>query len=173
MTASMTYTIHYVGLKNGIHHFDFELNNKFLDIFTQPLVQKMNIQLRLALDKHDNMLELSYKWKGHVEANCDLCNELFDLPIQGKDHMIVKFVSEIPQDADESEIMYKTFKDSSIHVAGIFYDSIMLSLPLRKTHPVDIHEKYTCDPQILKYLEITPAEDEEKRNSIWKDLNLD
>jgi uncharacterized metal-binding protein YceD (DUF177 family) len=177
MKALKTFNINFVGLKEGKHQFDFHLDKNFLENFEDSLVEDMNVDAVLILDKHNNLLELHFSWKGTIAAVCDICNEDFDMPIEGKENIVVKFVHEMPDDLDEPEVIYLQQGESSINIAVPIYEAVMLQIPIRKVHPEDENGNMTCDPEVLKYLEdnkgdvnATDSDDDDEKGSIWDEL---
>ena len=178
MKALKSFNINFVGLKEGKHKFEFHLDKKFLESIENPLLEDLNVVAILMLDKHNNLLELHFSWKGTAAAVCDICNENFDMPIKGKESLIVKFVHEIPEDAFDPEVIYLQFGESSINVAMPLYEALVLQIPLRKVHPEDKDGNPSCNPELLKLLDeirgdenaVDSNNDEEEKGSIWDEL---
>ena len=178
MKALKSFNINFVGLKEGKHKFEYHLDRKFIESIENALLDDLNVDAILMLDKHNNLLELNFSWKGTVAAVCDICNENFDLPIKGKESIIVKFVHEMPEDTLDPEVIYVLQGESTINVAMPLYEALVLQIPLRKVHPDDKDGNPGCNPELLSYLEEirgdenavdTNATDEEKK-SIWDEL---
>jgi hypothetical protein len=64
------------------HHFEYQIDNKFFEIFDYNEYQDSNIKVNVVLDKKST--ELSFKHKGYVNVPCDLTSEDFDLPVKEK-----------------------------------------------------------------------------------------
>ena len=177
MKAFKAFTINYAGLREGKHRFDYHIDKKFLELFETPLVEDADLQVELTLDKQIGFLSLLFQWKGTVAASCDICNEDFQLPIEGNENIIVKFVQELPEDNAEPEIIYVLQGESQINVATPLYEAVMLSIPIRKVHPETEKGVPGCDPKILAILETTIVEEEEdteedntENTSVWDEL---
>ena len=178
MKALKTFTINFASLADGEHLFDYQIDNKFLKHFEATLVHEANIEVKLTMIKFLNNLELNFNIRGTVMTPCDVCSEEFDLPIEGSDQIIVKIVSEIPEESDEFNIVYLEENTSSINIAEMLYELITLSIPMRKVHPDDKDGHPTCDPSVLKFLKDsednlnTPNIDDGSDNSnpIWDEL---
>ncbi len=175
MIAIKTFNINFAGLREGKHRFDYHLDKKFLENFEDSLLDDINVDVELLLDKHNNLLELDFKWKGTVAAFCDVCNENFDMPVSGSESIIVKFVNELPEDTDEPEVIYLQLGESFINIALPLYEAIILQIPIRKVHPDDEKGNPTCNQDVLNYLEQIRgdenAEDSDDENtSVWDEL---
>lgn len=176
MKALKKYTINFASLADGEHIFNYQADNKFLLNFEGALVQDADIEVKLVMQKFLNSLELNFEIQGTVRIPCDVCIEEFDLKIVGSDKISVKIVSEIPQGNDEYNIIYINDGSSSIQIAEMLYELIMLSIPMRKVHPEDKDGNATCSAEILKYLEDSKnniaenSENEDSINPIWDEL---
>lgn len=178
MKALKSFNINFVGLKEGKHRFEFHLDRKFIESIENALIDDLNVHATLMLDKHNNLLELNFSWIGTVAAVCDICNEHFDLPIKGKDNIIVKFVHEMPEDSLDPEVIYALHGESSINVAMPLYEALVLQIPLRKVHPDDKDGNPTCDPELLNYLDDIRGDEnavdtnsgETEKKSVWDEL---
>lgn len=178
MKALKSFTINFASLADGEHLFDYQVDNKFLKHFEASLVQEGNVEVNLRLIKFLNSLELNFTIQGTVLTPCDVCAEEFDLLIQGNEQIMVKIVSEIPTNDDEYNVLYLKEGISSINIAEMLYELLTLSVPMRKVHPLGADGAYTCDPDVLKYLETNDdievsdeeIDDNDRINPIWDEL---
>ncbi|MEL1245267.1 DUF177 domain-containing protein [Flavobacterium sp. DGU11] len=173
MKANKDFLIPFVGLKQGKHQFEFEINKTFFDDFGFDEYNNVNIKVNLVLEKKSTMLELSFKHKGTVNVPCDLSNEDFDQPVKGKLSLIVKFGDEYNDDNDEMLIL--PHGEYQVNVAQYIYEMIVLSVPSKRVHP-GIKDG-TLDAEILDKLnELAPKEnkikEEQKENTDprWDEL---
>lgn len=178
MKVLKSFTINFASLADGEHVFDYQIDDKFLNHFEAALVEEGQINVHLTLLKYLNSLELNFELEGTVVTPCDVCAEEFNLPIEGSEQIIVKLVHEIPQQDDEYNVVYLKEGSNSINVAEMIYELIMLSLPIRKVHPLDENGNSTCDPAVLAYLQehrVEPNDtkdnqDDEPSGGIWDAL---
>lgn len=178
MKELKAYNINFAGLAEGKHEFEYQIDKKFLANFEHRLIDEADIQLIVELNKKNSLLDLKLYMSGSIPTICDLCSEDFDLKVDRKEEIIVKFVSEIPQDQTEAEILYLKHGENSLNVAFPIYEMLMLAIPIRKTHPEDEEGFPTCDPAILDLLdelqkvedEKEEEEDESTKNSVWAEL---
>lgn len=122
-----------MGLKLGKHHFEYQINNAFFEIFEYDEFQNSDIKVSLVLEKKSNMLELNFKHKGTVNVPCDLTGEDFDLPIKGKMKLIVRF-GEVFNN-DNEELLILPFGEFEIDIAQYIYEMVVLSVPQKRVHP--------------------------------------
>ncbi|WP_353777166.1 YceD family protein [Winogradskyella sp. 3972H.M.0a.05] len=156
------YTIPFVGLKLGKHHFEYEIDNSFFEHFEYDEFNAVSIASELLFEKKTTLLELSFNVNGSVNVNCDLTNEPFDLPIDGEFKLVVKFGSDYND--DNEEILIIPHGEYEINVAQYIYELIVLSVPQKKIHPGV--EDGTLESDILKKLEeLSPKLDENNDKS--------
>ena len=89
------FTIPFVGLKLGEHHFDFIIDNTFFEHFEYDEFNGATISLDVLLDKKTTFMEFTLTYKGDVNVNCDVTNESYNESVAGSYHFIVKFISNI------------------------------------------------------------------------------
>ncbi len=161
MNILKDYLISFVGLKLGKHQFDYQLDKSFFEHFDYSEFNAVNIKVNVVLDKKSSMLELSFKHKGTVNVPCDLTNEDFDLPIKGKINLIVKFGDTFNDDNEELIIL--PHGEYQIDIAQYIYESIVLSVPLKRIHP-GIKDG-TLETKALETLnKLSPKEKKEIKN---------
>ena len=78
-------------------------------------------------------MELDFKQKGTVHVPCDLTNEMFDLPIKAKLHLVVQFGDNFNN--DNEELLILPHGEHQIDVSQYIYEMIVLSVPLKRIHP--------------------------------------
>ena len=75
------YTIPFVGLKQGLHQFEYQIDNAFFEHFEYDEFHSSTIHVDLEFTKKTTLFELQFRAKGTVNVNCDLTNEPFDLSL--------------------------------------------------------------------------------------------
>jgi uncharacterized metal-binding protein YceD (DUF177 family) len=133
MKANKDFLIPFVGLKQGKHQFEFDIDKTFFDAFNFDEYNNVDIKVALEFDKQSTMMELNFKHKGTVNVPCDLTNEDFDLPIKGKLRLIVKFGDEYNDDNDE--LLVLPHGEYQVEVSQYIYEMIVLSVPTKRVHP--------------------------------------
>lgn len=133
MKVMKAYTIPFVGLKEGKHHFDYHIDNTFFLEFNYDEFNDANLKVDLFFEKKTTLLELSFKVTGSINVNCDVTNEPFNLDIEDDFNLVVKFGEEYNDDNDE--ILIIPHGEYQINVAQYIYELIVLALPAKKVHP--------------------------------------
>ena len=127
------FLIPFIGLKEGIHRFDFKIRNKFFEDFDFIDFQNAKIQVDLFFEKKTTLLELNFNAKGQVTVPCDITIEPFELPIDTSFKLLVKFGSS--ENLDGDDILILQHGTHEIQVAQYIYEMVVLSVPQRKVHP--------------------------------------
>ena len=116
--------IPFVGLKQGVHDFKFEISKTFFDDFPFSIIEEGSISVELSLDKKDTLMVGTYKVSGTVLTNCATCNELFDAPIEGEMNIYYKFGHEKEEDENLIVLPPEAYK---IEPAQQIYELITVS----------------------------------------------
>ncbi|NND88047.1 MAG: DUF177 domain-containing protein [Flavobacteriaceae bacterium] len=156
------FTIPFVGLKLGEHHFTFKITEAFFEHFEYDEFNSASIDLEVTLHKKTTLLEFSIAFNGHVNVACDLTNEPFDQNIDGSYHFVVKF-GESYNDENE-DLLIIPHGSYEVNIQQYVYETIVLSVPNRRIHPGI--EDGTLKSDILDKLEELSVKDlDEKEES--------
>ncbi|WP_299767111.1 DUF177 domain-containing protein [uncultured Dokdonia sp.] len=127
------FTIQYVGLKEGEHNFEYQIDKSFFDYFEFDDFNSVAIQVSLGFVKKTTLMQLHFKVEGSVNVNCDLTNEPYDEPIEGEFELVVKFGHEYND--ENEEILILPYGEYELNVAHHIYELIILSVPNKRVHP--------------------------------------
>ncbi|SDG78972.1 YceD family protein [Winogradskyella thalassocola] len=162
MKALKSYTIPFVGLKDGVHHFDFQIDNTFFQHFEYDEFNAIDVEIDLEFEKKSTLLELYFSAKGTVNVNCDITNEPYNQTINDDFKLVVKFGNEYND--DNEDILIIAHGEYEINVAQYIYELIILAVPIKRIHPGI--EDGTLQSDILSKLEeLSPSEDHKVKSS--------
>ena len=133
MKVTNEFLIPFIGLKLGKHHFEFQINKKFFEDFDYHEFEDCDIKIAIVLEKKSTLLELDFKQKGTVHVPCDLTNEMFDLPVKAKLHLVVQFGDDFNN--DNEELLILPHGEHQLDVSQYIYEMIVLSVPFKRVHP--------------------------------------
>ena len=148
------YEIKFIGLKEGSHKFDFEIDRKFFDIFEYSEFEEADLKYEVLLEKKKNLMELDFKMKGKVKVTCDLTTEPFWMDIEDEFPLVVKFGDEY-DDSDEN-ILVLPHSEIKINVAQYLYEMAVLAIPYRRIHP-DVESGKMGSELLEKLRELSPG----------------
>jgi DUF177 domain-containing protein len=167
MSGSLTLGLS--GFKEGRHTIDFEIDNKFFESFEESEIKEGRLFAHVELDKGSSHIDLVIRISGSVKVCCDRCLEMFYLPVDCENRLLLKTGKKIDDD-DDPDIISLAADEHELDLRRHFYDFINLALPIKKVHPDDIDGKSTCDPVMLKKLNEFIIEAEIESDPRWDEL---
>ncbi len=171
MNNLKAYLIPFIGLKIGKHQFDYQVDNTFFAHFDYDEFNDASVKVSVVLEKKSTLLELDIQHKGTVNVPCDVSGEEFDLAIKGKLKLVVKF-GDAFNDENE-ELLILPHGEFQVNVAQYIYESIVLSVPLRRIHPGVKDGSLTEVIEKLEALAPKENKESEQKNDIdprWENL---
>jgi len=175
MSRRREFEIAFVGLKPGVHEYNYEINDRFFEAFQQQDFRSCNARVKLQLDKKSSFMLLRFEIGGSLEVTCDRCNNELPLELWDEFNLTVKMVDEpgLMNDQEEDpDVYYISRGESHIDVAEWIYEFINLSLPMQKTCAYEKMDGPHCNKAALEMLKKMEADEtaEPKENPIWKGL---
>jgi uncharacterized metal-binding protein YceD (DUF177 family) len=167
MAKKEKHIIQFAGLPVGKHDFVFELDDAFFASFEHSEITKGKFAVHIGLQKQTSMLVLNFRMKGKAVLECDRCGDEMTLPLEGELNLIVRLGGEGSEESDE--IIVLPVSANEIDVSTLMYEHIVLSLPLRRTHPGKTG-KNACNPEVIKKLEQISVQQDAPSDPRWKAL---
>ncbi len=143
------FTIPFVGLKIGKHHFEYKIEKAFFEHFEYEDFNDVSINVNLELEKKATLLELHFKISGWVNVDCDLTNEPYNQTIENEFDLVVNFGDEYND--EHIDILIVPHGTYEINIQQYIYELIILAVPIKRVHPGI--EDGTLDSEILERLE--------------------
>ncbi|MCF6297066.1 MAG: DUF177 domain-containing protein [Flavobacteriaceae bacterium] len=156
------FDISFIGLKEGIHQFDYIIEKKFFDFFNYEEFYNSNVKVVLSFLKKPTIYELHFDFKGWIEVACDVTNELFKQPIETSIDLVVNFGDEFND--ENEELLILPYNQHKMNVAQYIYEAVILGLPFKKIHPgVNDGTLHSVVLDKLKELEIKEEKETENK----------
>lgn len=127
------FDIPFVGMKTGIHHFEYILDDSYFARYSEQEFRNARLLCKVQMEKKSNMLLFAFEVEGQVEVDCDISMESFDLPIRGKWNLIIKFGDKFIE--EEDGIMTLPQEDHQLNISQFIYETAVLAVPIQKIHP--------------------------------------
>jgi uncharacterized metal-binding protein YceD (DUF177 family) len=166
---SKEYIIEFTKLRKGENEFVFYIDDKFFEAFKGEHPLHADAKVKMILLKTEHMHDLSFEMEGSVKLTCDVCLDEFVMPLEGEFHLIMKN-SEVENYSDD-EIIYITPNLLEYDLSQYLYESVLISLPIKKVCSIGAKE---CNSEVLKKLEElnnkTTDNDTEGNDPRWNDL---
>jgi len=150
MNQLSKYRIVYQGLSEGRHDFEFDVDDKFFENLEYADIEKGSLKVMVELQKKSTFLELDFQIDGTVELTCDRCLEDYNQPISYKGKLFVKFSEKENELADD--VICLSPSDNELDISHYIYESIKLSIPLKRVHPDNEDGETSCNPEMLERL---------------------
>jgi uncharacterized metal-binding protein YceD (DUF177 family) len=173
MGARREFDIAFVGLKPGVHHYQYEIEDKFFTDFKQPDFSGCNATVKLALEKNTSFMRLKFEVGGMVDVSCDRCGNPLTMELWDEFNMLVKLVDD-PDEMNETEedpdVYYISRTESHLHLAEWIYEFISLSVPLQKMCSEEEMGGPQCNKEVLAVLKKLEATNNEFKGPLSEGL---
>ncbi len=164
MNIENQYTIAFKGLKEGAHDFVFNVGKPFIEHYEFFEARDGKLIVNVRMIKKPAHLSFSIDINGYIEVQCDRCLDYFQQEINFKGKLYVKFSETASEPEDDVIIMHP--EDEEINLSQYIFESIGLSIPFRKIHPMGKNHESTCNKEMLALLEKHLVSDDHKNNII-------
>ncbi|MFM7017135.1 MAG: YceD family protein [Bacteroidota bacterium] len=174
-THNKDLVIKFISLPAGIHEFNFHMGNEFFEQYSNSIIHKAKLEVKVALQKSTTM-EMDIEIDGEVEVECGRCLENFTLPVNAHQHVLIRMVENPDAEDDDNDTIHIANSASEIVLNNHIYDFVTLEIPYNPTHP-DIDDKPGCVNEALDALsdnqeEDKPKEIQDERWSALKKIKL-
>jgi len=164
MSSLKKYIILFAGLQEGVSYFNFMVDEKFFDNFSETEIKKGKVKVKIEIKKDLSIFEVMIKIKGSVELVCDRCLDNFDYDINELSKLIVKIDNEKGEDGDE--IITITEAEGEVNFAQYIYEYLHLALPIKRVH----QEVSQCNREITEKLKAYQKKGKEEIDPRWEAL---
>lgn len=154
------FDIAFVGLKPGIHEFDYQVDDKFFVDYkeidpTATGFDNCNASVKLLLEKNTSFMLLKFEIGGSVNVICDRCGNILPIDLWDEFKMLIKQVEnpeEMNQNEEDPDVFYISRTESHIHVADWIYEFVLLSIPNQRMCNEDEIGGPQCNKEVLAML---------------------
>lgn len=173
MDKMREYDIAFVGLKPGIHEFQYEVDSKFFENFSNSDFSNSKAIVKVTLEKSTSLIMLKFDIDGTVEVSCDRCGNPLELDLWDEFNMVVKQVEQADEMNDSEEdpdIFYISHTESHLHLASWIYEFVVLSIPNQRVCGEDEMGKSLCNKDVLAMLKNMEAGTQKNNHPLQKGL---
>lgn len=165
---SQPFSIQLSGLKEGRHILEFEIGDGFFELFEESEVKEGSLVAVVEMEKRRTHADLNIRITGSVQVCCDRCLEMFSLPVDCENRLLVRLGKTIG--GDDPDIISLPAEENELDMSQHFYDYIHLALPIRRIHPGKAGKPDGCNPEMTKRLETLRSEEENQGDPRWDEL---
>jgi uncharacterized metal-binding protein YceD (DUF177 family) len=174
MANKRAFEVAFVGLKPGIHEFNYEVDDKFFAEKGITDFANCHADIKLTLDKNSSFLLLKFEVGGKADVTCDRCGNPLNMDIWDEFNMLVKLVEnpdEMNEQEEDPDVYYISRNESHIDVANWIYEFVILSFPMQKMCSEEKMGGPQCNAEVLEKLRLMEQKQEEHNaNQLWKGL---
>ena len=166
------YYIHISGLKEGQHEYYFKIDSQFFEEFEGSEIKDCSLEVFAILTQELNKLSLSLQINGTIfNLLCDICNSKMKINISNLCSFLLKGEDLKINNWDEGEedIIYIMPEQQKINISKLIYESIILSIPTKKTHGSELFNE-KCDGNMISLIN-KYSEKKSIKDPRWKDLD--
>lgn len=167
------FDIAFVGLKPGIHEFQYEVDQKFFSEFDIEDLSDFKAKVTVTLEKTVSHMVLKFEIDGSVLSTCDRCQNPLRLPLWDEFSLIIKSVEnpeEMNSNEEDPDIFYISRTESHLHLANWIYEFVMLSVPNQRMCSEEEMGGPQCNKEILDMLKKMKSNTVENNNPLKKGL---
>lgn len=162
------YTIPFAGMAFGNHQFEYKIDDQFFEAFENSVIKNANVLVKLDFLRSENVLTLTFTFKGTIRQTCDRCLDDFEFPVDSQKMMLVRFGE--PGEGETDEIIVIHHGDHQLNIAQHIYDYLSLLIPMRVVHPNDESGKSLCNEEFLSRLDERLDESNQSSDPRWDAL---
>ena len=156
------------GLKEGVNHLEFDLDDAYFKAVDAPEVSQGRVRVSLDIVRTgDDFFILDFHEAGTVLVPCDRCLDPMEQPIETTQRLEVKLGKE---NSEEDDLVTVAEDEGILDVAWYLYEFIALAIPIKH-----VHAPGKCNPAMVRALEEYSAarsgeEDEQAMDPRWEAL---
>lgn len=175
MANRREFEIAFVGLKPGVHEFNYELNNKFFTDRGAEDIKDVNATIKLSLEKNTGFMILNFEVGGTANVSCDRCGNPLHMNLWDDFKMLVKLADNadaMNEQEEDPDVFYIPRTESHFDVGNWLYEFVLLSIPMQRTCPPEEMGGPQCNHEVLEKLkEMEARTQEHNANNLWKGLD--
>ncbi len=174
MANKRAFEIAFVGLKPGVHEFNYELDDKFFIEKGAEDFANAKADVKLSLEKNTGFMLLKFEVGGKADVSCDRCGNSLTMDLWDEFKLVVKLVDnpdEMNLNEEDPDVFYISRTESHLEVSDWLYEFVLLSVPTQKMCGEDERGGSKCNKEVLEKLRQMEVKEEHNANTLWKGLD--
>ncbi len=155
MSHRREYDIAFVGLKQGVHVFEYRVDDKFFLEYGEQEFTNCIADIKLSLEKNASFMQLKFDIGGTVDVLCDRCGNNLSKQLWDEFTIIVKMTEEpdaMNEQEEDPDVYYISRGESHLHVADWLFEFVNLSIPFQKMCNEEEMGGSQCNNEVLEKL---------------------
>lgn len=173
MNFRREFEIAFVGLKPGIHNYEYRVDDKFFLNYGSQDFNNCNAVIKFELDKKSGFMLLKFDVDGMVDITCDRCGNPLPLKLWEEFKLMVKLddkPDEMNAQEEDPDVYYISRSESHLHLADWIYEFINLSIPMQRMCSPEEMGGPQCNKEVLARLAKIEVNTKDAINPMWKAL---
>ena len=174
MTGKRDFDIAFVGLKQGEHVFNYELDEEFFKENGAEDFSNASANIKLTLEKNSGFILLKFDVGGKADLACDRCGNPLTINLWDEFKVVVKMVDnpdEMNEQEEDPDVFYISRTESHLHVKDWLYEFVVLSFPLQRMCAPEEVGGPQCNQDVLNKLkEMQERVVDHNSDNLWKGL---
>ena len=149
------YDIAFVGLKPGLHEYQYEVDDKFFQEYKLADFSNCRARIKLTLEKNTSFMMLKFEVGGIVDVVCDRCGNSLGMDLWDEFNMVVKLVEnpdEMNATEEDPDIYYLSRTESHLRIADWIFEFVTLSIPMQRSCKEEEIGGPQCNKEVLEML---------------------
>jgi len=167
------FDIAFVGLKPGLHEFNYEVDDKFFANYKETDFTNCHATIKLTLEKNTSFMMLNFEIGGSVNVICDRCGNTLPMDLWDEFKLVVKQVDnpeEMNQTEEDADVFYISRTESHLHLADWIYEFVLLSIPNQRMCKEEEMGGPQCNKEVLAMLKKMQSAAGENNHPLQKGL---
>lgn len=120
-------------LPKGRHEFQYHLGKQFFSDMENTDIRDAELDVALSVDYNGRCYLLDFRITGGLVLICDRCLDDLRHPLDATYRITVEYGDDYNDESDD--VLQIPDSDSSLNVAYMIYDTVVLAIPPRHIHP--------------------------------------
>lgn len=135
MIEGNSYKLQLNTLGDGEHKYSFRLSNEFFNGVDSNDILGGDVEVDLSLTRNSEDILFNFNFKGEVVVECGRCLEEMEVAISAQNTLKAKIGAGYNDEEITDEVVEIPLYDQEIDLTWYLYEFVVLSLPLKTTHP--------------------------------------
>ena len=167
------FDIAFVGLKPGLHEFNYEVDDKLFADYKETDFTNCHATIKLTLEKNTSFMMLKFEIGGSVNVICDRCGNTLPMDLWDEFKLVIKQVDnpeEMNQTEEDADVFYISRTESHLHLADWIYEFVLLSIPNQRMCKEEEMGGPQCNKEVLAMLKKMQSSAVENNHPLQKGL---
>ena len=121
-------------MPEGEHEYAYHLGKEFFVNMENDEIHDADVDVKLTAVRRGDSFDLNFHFTGTLTLICTRCLDDLIFPIDTTYHVTVEYGDDYRDESDDLLIIPDS--DSTLNVAFMIYDTVVLSIPMKHVHPL-------------------------------------